>query len=136
MASSSPLQMTGTDSEVLEKLEEIFIELTEEEVLKGNRNTTTFTKQSWKRIKEELYAQAKRSLVKEIRTPNKTCGTYRLQSFDIFRFIVYDSIDSQILQKLCLLRTSTGCNHVNPEVSMATTSGSGLATGRMCFEGT
>ncbi|KAF4359525.1 hypothetical protein F8388_003528 [Cannabis sativa] len=33
----------------------------EEEVLKGNRNTTTFTKQSWKRIKEELYAQAKRS---------------------------------------------------------------------------
>ncbi|KAF4357130.1 hypothetical protein F8388_002335 [Cannabis sativa] len=65
-------QMTGTDSEVIiidnseasvwpEKYEEIFIELMEEEVLKGNRNTTTFTKQSWKRIKEELYAQAKRS---------------------------------------------------------------------------
>ncbi|KAF4347191.1 hypothetical protein G4B88_013156 [Cannabis sativa] len=64
--------MTGTDSEVViidnseasvwpEKHEEIFIELMEEEVLKGNRNTTTFTKQSWKRIKEELYAQAKRS---------------------------------------------------------------------------
>ncbi|KAF4388363.1 hypothetical protein G4B88_013200 [Cannabis sativa] len=63
--------MTGTDSEVViidnseasvwpEKHEEIFIELMEEEVLKGNRNTTTFTKQSWKRIKEELYAQAKR----------------------------------------------------------------------------
>ncbi|KAF4378544.1 hypothetical protein F8388_022365 [Cannabis sativa] len=65
-------KMTGTDSEVViidnseasvwpEKHEEIFIELMEEEVLKGNRNTTTFTKQSWKRIKEELYAQAKRS---------------------------------------------------------------------------
>ncbi|XP_060973222.1 uncharacterized protein LOC133038842 [Cannabis sativa] len=65
-------QMTGTDSEVViidnseasvwpEKHEEIFIELMEEEVLKGNRNTTTFTKQSWKCIKEELYAQAKRS---------------------------------------------------------------------------
>ncbi|XP_060974132.1 L10-interacting MYB domain-containing protein-like [Cannabis sativa] len=64
--------MTGTDCEVViidnseasiwpEKHEEIFIELMEEEVLKGNRNTTTFTKQSWKSIKEELYAQAKRS---------------------------------------------------------------------------
>ncbi|KAF4401527.1 hypothetical protein G4B88_001721 [Cannabis sativa] len=64
--------MAGTDSEVViidnseasvwpEKHEEIFIELMEEEVVKGNRNTTTFTKQSWKRIKEELCAQAKRS---------------------------------------------------------------------------
>ncbi|KAF4358544.1 hypothetical protein G4B88_015929 [Cannabis sativa] len=64
-------EMTRTDSEVViidnseasvwpEKHEEIFIELMEEEVLKGNRNTTTFTKQSWKRINEELYAQAKR----------------------------------------------------------------------------
>ncbi|KAF4392534.1 hypothetical protein F8388_000661 [Cannabis sativa] len=33
----------------------------EEEVVKRNRNTTTFTKQSCKRIKEELCAQAKRS---------------------------------------------------------------------------
>ncbi|KAF4357000.1 hypothetical protein F8388_011016 [Cannabis sativa] len=66
------LHMAGTDSEVViidnseaslwpEKHEEIFIELMEEEVVKGNKNTTTFTKQSWKRIKEELCAQAKRS---------------------------------------------------------------------------
>ncbi|XP_062086055.1 uncharacterized protein LOC133792154 [Humulus lupulus] len=33
----------------------------EEEVLKGNKNTTTFTKQSWKYIKEELCARAKRN---------------------------------------------------------------------------
>ncbi|KAF4348395.1 hypothetical protein F8388_000660 [Cannabis sativa] len=44
-----------------EKYEKNFIELMEEEVVKRNRNTTTFTKQSCKRIKEELCAQAKRS---------------------------------------------------------------------------
>ncbi|KAM6554249.1 hypothetical protein CsatB_015011 [Cannabis sativa] len=64
--------MTGADSEVLiidnseasiwpQKHEEVFVGLMEEEVLKGNRNTTTFTKQSWKHIKEELCAQVKRS---------------------------------------------------------------------------
>ncbi|XP_062089184.1 L10-interacting MYB domain-containing protein-like [Humulus lupulus] len=64
--------MAGVDNEVLiienndeasiwtQKHEEIFIELMEEEVLKGNKNTTTFTKQSWKYIKEELCARAKR----------------------------------------------------------------------------
>lgn len=31
---------------------------------------------------------------------------------------------------------SNAIDAVNPEVSIATTSGSGLATGRMCFEGT
>ncbi|XP_062083372.1 L10-interacting MYB domain-containing protein-like [Humulus lupulus] len=65
--------MAGVDNEVLiienndeasvwtQKHEEIFIELMEEEVLKGNKNTTTFTKQSWKYIKEELCARAKRN---------------------------------------------------------------------------
>ncbi|KAF4372768.1 hypothetical protein F8388_000935 [Cannabis sativa] len=64
--------MIGADSEVLiidnseasiwpQKHEEVFVGLMEEEVLKGNRNTTTFTKQSWKHIKEELCAQVKRS---------------------------------------------------------------------------
>lgn len=58
--------MAGVDNEVLiienndeasvwiQKNEEIFIELMEEEVLKENKNTTTFTKQSWKYIGEEL----------------------------------------------------------------------------------
>ncbi|XP_062104050.1 uncharacterized protein LOC133815205 [Humulus lupulus] len=41
--------------------EEILVELMEEEVLKGNKNTTTFTKQSWKYIKEELCARAKKN---------------------------------------------------------------------------
>ncbi|XP_062103254.1 L10-interacting MYB domain-containing protein-like [Humulus lupulus] len=41
--------------------EEILIELREEEVLKGNKNNTTFTKQSWKHITEELCARAKRN---------------------------------------------------------------------------
>ena len=36
------------------KHEEIFINLMEEEVLKGNRCTTTFTKPAWKRIREKL----------------------------------------------------------------------------------
>ncbi|XP_062103445.1 L10-interacting MYB domain-containing protein-like [Humulus lupulus] len=65
--------MAGIDNEVLiienndeasvwtQRHEEIFIELMEEEVLKGNKNTTTFTKQSWKYIKEELCARAKRN---------------------------------------------------------------------------
>ncbi|XP_062079451.1 L10-interacting MYB domain-containing protein-like [Humulus lupulus] len=65
--------MEGVDNEVLiiehndeasvwtQKHEEIFIELMEEEVLKGNKNTTTFTKQSWKYIKEELCGRAKRN---------------------------------------------------------------------------
>ncbi|XP_062104116.1 L10-interacting MYB domain-containing protein-like [Humulus lupulus] len=65
--------MAGVDNEVLiienndeasvwtQKHEEIFIELMEEEVLKGNKNTTTFTKQSWKYIKEELCGRAKRN---------------------------------------------------------------------------
>ncbi|XP_062119210.1 L10-interacting MYB domain-containing protein-like [Humulus lupulus] len=65
--------MAGIDNEVLivenndeasvwtQRHEEIFIELMEEEVLKGNKNTTTFTKQSWKYIKEELCARAKKN---------------------------------------------------------------------------
>ncbi|XP_062103744.1 L10-interacting MYB domain-containing protein-like [Humulus lupulus] len=65
--------MSGIDNEVLiienndeasvwtQRNEEIFIELTEEEVLKGNKNTTTFIKQSWKYIKEELSARARRN---------------------------------------------------------------------------
>ncbi|XP_062075159.1 L10-interacting MYB domain-containing protein-like [Humulus lupulus] len=65
--------LLGIDNEVLiienndetsiwtQRHEEIFIELMEEEVLKGNKNTTTFTKQSWKYIKEELCARAKRN---------------------------------------------------------------------------
>ncbi|XP_062075404.1 uncharacterized protein LOC133779460 [Humulus lupulus] len=65
--------MEGVDNEVLiienndeasvwtQKHEEIFIELMEEEVLKENKNTTTFTKQSWKYIKEELCGRAKRN---------------------------------------------------------------------------
>ncbi|KAF4360647.1 hypothetical protein F8388_011282 [Cannabis sativa] len=51
----------------------------EEEVLKGNRNTTTFTKQSWKRIKEELYAQAKRSY-----TDTQLRNKYNLNSWTTF----------------------------------------------------
>ncbi|PON65431.1 Myb/SANT-like domain containing protein [Parasponia andersonii] len=39
--------------------EEIFIDLMEEEVIKGNRSTTTFSKPSWKYI-QELFAQNKR----------------------------------------------------------------------------
>ncbi|XP_062085697.1 L10-interacting MYB domain-containing protein-like [Humulus lupulus] len=65
--------MAGIDNEVLiienndeasvwtQRHEEIFIELMEEEVLKGNKKTTTFTKQSWKYIKEELCARARRN---------------------------------------------------------------------------
>ncbi|XP_062082668.1 L10-interacting MYB domain-containing protein-like [Humulus lupulus] len=65
--------MAGVDNEVLiienndeasvwiQKHEEIFIELMEEEVLKENKNTTTFTKQSWKYIGEELCGRAKRN---------------------------------------------------------------------------
>ena len=37
------------------------IDLMEEDVFKGNRSTTTFTKSSWKYIKEELCTQAKRN---------------------------------------------------------------------------
>ncbi|PON92353.1 Myb/SANT-like domain containing protein, partial [Trema orientale] len=39
---------------------EIFIDLMEEEVIKGNRSTTTFSKPSWKYIREELCAQTKK----------------------------------------------------------------------------
>ena len=65
--------MAGVENEVLiienndeasvwtQRHEEIFIELMEEEVLKGNKNTTTFTKKSWKYIKDELCARAKRN---------------------------------------------------------------------------
>ncbi|XP_038904553.1 L10-interacting MYB domain-containing protein-like isoform X2 [Benincasa hispida] len=39
------------------KNESIFIDLMEEEVAKGNRPTTTFTKTSWTYIKEQLYVR-------------------------------------------------------------------------------
>lgn len=40
--------------------EEIFINIMEEEVLKGNRSTTTFSKSAWRRIHDNVYAQTKR----------------------------------------------------------------------------
>uniref|UniRef100_A0A803R0N1 Myb/SANT-like domain-containing protein n=1 Tax=Cannabis sativa TaxID=3483 RepID=A0A803R0N1_CANSA len=43
----------------LKKYEEIFVGHMEVEVLKENRNTTTFTMKSWKGIKEGLCAQVK-----------------------------------------------------------------------------
>ena len=55
--------MEGTDDdEVVEvdggiwarQFEELFINLLEEEVKRGNRKTTTLTKQAWNRIREEM----------------------------------------------------------------------------------
>ncbi|KAF4393892.1 hypothetical protein F8388_018383 [Cannabis sativa] len=60
----------------------------EEEVLKENRNTTTFTKQSWKRIKEELYAQAKRSYT-DTQLRNK-CNLLR-QKYKDFKFLMKET---------------------------------------------
>lgn len=40
------------------------------------------------------------------------------------------------LTKIASITFSRAIDAVNPEVSMATTSGSGLETGRMCLEGT
>ncbi|KAF4390872.1 hypothetical protein F8388_005685 [Cannabis sativa] len=99
MKTDEQYYITGTDSEVViidnseafvwpEKHEEIFIELMEEEVLKGNRNTKTFTKQSWKRIKEELYAQAKRSY-----TDTQLRNKYNLlrQKYKDFKFLMKET---------------------------------------------
>ena len=44
-----------------QKDEEVFINLMEEEVIKGNRSTTTFSKSAWQRILVSLCAKTKKS---------------------------------------------------------------------------
>ena len=43
-------------------MESFFICLMEEEVKKGNRQTTTFSKNAWKTIKEELKKNLKKTI--------------------------------------------------------------------------
>ena len=50
--------------------EEIFIDLMEEEVIKGNRSTTTFSKSAWNRILLNLCARTKKSYT-DIQIRNK-----------------------------------------------------------------
>ncbi|XP_062102851.1 L10-interacting MYB domain-containing protein-like [Humulus lupulus] len=72
----------------------------DEEVLKGNKNTTIFTKQSWKYIKEEFCARAKRNN-SDMQLRNK-----------------YNQLKQKHKDFKSLLKeTGMGCNAVTGEVS-------------------
>ena len=55
---------------MVRRYEEIFIDLMEEEVIKGNRSTTTFSKSAWNRILLNLCARTKKSYT-DIQIRNK-----------------------------------------------------------------
>ena len=53
------------DTTVWSQKDEIFINLMEEEVIKGNRSTTTFSEFAWQCILISLYARTKMNYIED-----------------------------------------------------------------------